>query len=63
MLGEKPKDRIWIERKQPDPFLGAYTHQGDSLINMIFIDNHWVWVGEYYSDPYKIKGGIIDVKA
>jgi hypothetical protein len=30
------------------------------ILNMIFVNNQWVWIGEYYSDPYKIKGGIID---
>jgi hypothetical protein len=29
------------------------------ILNMICVNNVWVWVQEYYSDSYKIEGGAL----
>lgn len=37
------------------------------ILHMIYTNGKWVWLGEYYTDPYKVEngimtGGIIDIK-
>ena len=40
----------------------AYGKRFDpSLLIMVKVNGVWVWIGEYYTDEYKKKGGVIDV--